>query len=117
MKRIIFIFLLLLGSYGSFAQINPSTSQANSISTSTTLEVSINKKGKILVDGKKVSVEDLDKLIKELKSKKGVLKFAKTNSKNKKAKKANTEFLKLIRKHRVTLKLYTNDTFTKELNY
>jgi biopolymer transport protein ExbD len=112
MKRFLFVFALTLCSLNSFAQSNPI--QTSSVQQTPSLEIFVNEKGKIYVDGKKVSITELDQQLADLKKNNGFVKFAKEKITKKSAYEKLTEATKLFSKYQRVVKLYTDKTFTKE---
>lgn len=117
MKRILLLIFLSLGAISSFAQESSDSSQVNTINQNESVEVYINKKGKIIVDGKKTTLKKLDEVLAEIKSKNGIVKLAKASLKIQKVQEANTAVSKLIEKHKTAVKIYTDSSFNKLFLY
>ena len=75
MKRFLLVLALAIFTLNSFAQSNTSNSKITAYDQSQSLEVFVSKKGKIEVNGKKISLADLEKQLLELKKRKGFVKF------------------------------------------
>lgn len=109
-KFVLFLLLSSISIYG-FANDYMDSTQIKSIDFNESIEVYINKKGKILVDNKKINIKELDLLLKDLKKKKGTLKLAQASLKLNKVQKTNAELSKLINKHKIKVELYTDNSF------
>lgn len=109
-KFVLFVLLSSISIYG-FASNHLGFTQINNIEFEESIEVYINKKGKILADNKKVNIKELDQILKDLKKKKGTLKLAQASLKLNKVQKTNAELSKLINKYKITVELYTDNSF------
>jgi biopolymer transport protein ExbD len=116
MKRIIFILALALFSMNSYGQ-STVTPQKVQIDETQFVQLVINTKGKIYVDGKKTSIKNLDKILSDLKKKNGLVKMARDGEYNKKVAATSKEVSALMRKHKIMVKPYVDKTFTKELRF
>ena len=117
MKRIFFILAIALFSFNSFAQSNYPKTQTVNIDQSKYLQVFINTKGKLIVDGKKMSLKTLDKKLAELKKNNGYVQLAREGGYNKKVATTNKEVIELFRKHGRMVKTYLDKSFSKEMTF
>jgi len=117
MKRIVFILALALFSFQSYAQSTGiPLKKPVKIDQTQYLEVFINAKGKIYVNGKKTKLKDVDPLLSDLKQKNGYVRLAREGKNNsKKGMTALDEVSKLIKKYGRMIRIYSDKNFTKEV--
>jgi biopolymer transport protein ExbD len=115
MKRIVFILALALFSFNSYAQSNYPKTQTTNIDKTQYLQVFVNAKGKLFVDGKKMSLKNLDKKLAVLSKNNGYIQLAREGGYNSKVAATNKKVVELFRKHGRMVKTYTDKTFTKEI--
>ncbi len=110
MKRILLLFTILFFAYNTNAQSVKKTELKKEF-----IQLAILKTGKIFTNGKKTNLKELDATFKFLKQKKGVIHFYQSPSVKKSFLKTNIEVLKLITKHKLSIKQFKDKNFTKEL--
>jgi len=116
MKRLLFVLALTIFSLTSFAQSGTNVTQVTADDQSQSVEIFVNKKGKIQLNGKKISLNKLEKQLLELKKGKGSVKFAAESTSNKSARdKAVGELSKLFKKYGLEVKVFTDKSFKKPL--
>ena len=67
------------------------------------------------VNGKKMSSKKIEKMLIDIKSKKGIVKFAIEN-KHREMTSKGLEVVKLFRKHEISVEVFTDKTFSKQLS-
>lgn len=113
MKKFLLALVLSVVSISMYSQTNKNLPKAYEINENHTIEVFINKRGKITVDNKKISLKDLDKIIADIREKRGVVKFAKEYAPSEKFSESNLALQKALRKYQPIVKTYTDKTFSK----
>jgi biopolymer transport protein ExbD len=116
MNRIIFVLTLSIFSIHSFAATQKLSHVHQSFQQQANIELFIDAKGKVFVDGKKISMNKLEKILIEIKDKKGLVKFA-NDEKNTKMKGNRLEVMKLLRKCQISVEVYSDNTFSKVIRF
>lgn len=114
MKRILFILLLALFSFQLNAQSD--SFQIKGVDQTQYLEVFINAKGKLFVDGKKTNLKNFDKALADLKERKGYVRIAREGSYSKKVAATQKKVSALIFKYKRVSRAYSDKTFTKTVD-
>lgn len=117
MKRIVFILALALFSFHSYAQSTASPKPSTAVDQTQYLQVFINAKGKIYVDGEKTRLKDFEQLLSDLKKRNGYIRLAKEGKYTKKTLATSQKVSQLIKKYGRGIRTYTDNTFTKELTF
>lgn len=117
MKRILFILALSFFSLNSFSQVTKGSVgiNINKANKNEVLKVFLDVKGKIFVDGKKMSLKKLDKKLIELKAKNGIVYYSRINTKNEKVIEISKKITDAIRNHKRPIQFFTDNTFSKEI--
>lgn len=117
MKRILFILALSFFSLNSFSQVTKGSIgiDINKANKNEILKVFLDAKGKIFVDGKKMSLKKLDRKLTELEAKNGIVYYSRANVKNEKVTETSKKITDAIRNHKRPIQFYTNSTFSKEI--
>lgn len=112
MKRILFVLAFSIFSINSFADGHQIHLIIETLQQQASIELYIDADGKVLVDGKKIGIKKLEKRLIEIKNNKGLVKFANAKNNRKMAGK-RLEVMKLLRKHQLSVEVYTDKTFSK----
>lgn len=112
MKRIFFVLTLSIFTFNSFAATQKTVQISETLQQQSSIELYIDAKGKVFVNGKKISIKKLEKTLIEIKNKKGLVKFANAKNNSKMAGK-RLEVMKLLRKHQIGVEVYTDNTYSK----
>ena len=115
MKRILFVLTLSIFSLNSFAASQVAIQPKEISQQKASIELYIDAKGRVYVNGKKMSSKKIEKMLIDIKSKKGIVKFAIEN-KHREMTSKGLEVVKLFRKHEISVEVFTDKTFSKQLS-
>lgn len=115
MRRIILIIVIIGSIFIGYAQEvkNQPKVDAERLQTKNgiPIKVYVDKKGQIFADRNKIRVSELDKKLKELKEKDGIVYYSRENATGEPPVES-IEVIELVIKHELPIKFYTDKTFT-----
>ena len=119
MKQILFILALSFFTLNSFAQVTKGSAgiDINKANKNEVLKVFLDAKGKIFVDGKKISLKKLDKKLIDLTTKNGVVYYSRASVRNNKTTETSKKITDAIRSYKRPIKFFTDNTFSKEITW
>ena len=112
MKRILLLFTILLFATNINAQSSSKVSTQKTVNQKEFIEVFVNAKGKIFVNGKKVKPVELEKQFAALQEKNGVVHYFKSKIEKKSVIKQNKYIMELLKKYKRPVTFYTDKNFT-----
>lgn len=102
----IFTFLIVFISFTTIVSAQTSEKKKN------VLEIFVNNNGEIILKDKNVTMQKLEREIKRISRKKGVIHYSRVFKGNK-VKETSSKVIQLIAKYKLPIKYYTDKTFTK----
>jgi len=115
MKRILLLFTILLFATNINAQSNTKVYTQKVVNQNEFLEVFVNTKGKIIVNGKKINSTELENRLTVLQEKNGVVRYFQSKVEKKSVLKQHKNIMALVKKYKRPINFYTDKTFTKEI--
>lgn len=109
MKRILLLFTILLLATNLHAQSSSKVNQKE------VLEVFVNKKGKVYVNGKKTNSKDLEKKLATLQEKNGVVHYFRAKVDKKSVTEKHALIMDLVKKYKRPTSFFTDKNFTTKI--
>lgn len=115
MKKILLLFALLLFAVNTNAQSTTKVHKQNTVNQKEFIQVYMNNKGKVFVNGKKTDLKNLEEKLQTLQKRNGVIHYSKSEIKKKPLAKKNVQIMELFAKYKRSIRFYTDKSFSKEI--
>ena len=114
MKQIFLLFTILLFAANTNAQSSSKVNIQKTVNQKESIQVVVNTKGKVFINGKKTSLKKLEEQLTTLQEKNGVVHYFKSDI-GKKTMMSHKKIMALITKYKRPIHFFTDKSFTTEI--